>query len=122
VLLTTRGRKTGLPRDILLPCERTRETIILISTYGHRSNWIRNIERDPRVTVTCGGWTLGGRAEIVEDVERKRAIVSADPFFAAAPFAPVHALLKTVLRPFLVLFLRAWVTPRPVVLVRPDRA
>ena len=120
VLLTTRGRKSGLPREILLPCERTRETIILISTYGHRSNWMRNIERDPLVTVTCGGWQIAGRAEIVEDVERKRAIVTADPFVPAAPFAFVHALLRTVLRPFLVLFLRAWVTPRPLVLVRPE--
>lgn len=118
VLLTTRGRKSGLPREILLPCERTRDTIILISTYGYRSNWIRNLERDPRVTVTCGGWRIAGRAEIVEDVERKRAIVSADPFVPAAPFAIVHALIRTILRPLLVLFLRAWVTPRPVVLIR----
>jgi deazaflavin-dependent oxidoreductase (nitroreductase family) len=121
VLLTTRGRKTGLPREVLMPCERTRDAIILISTYGHRSNWMRNLERDPRVTVTCGGWVIPGRAEIVEDLQRKRAIVSADPFFAAAPFAVVHAVLKTVLRPLLVLFLRHWVTPRPVVLIRPER-
>lgn len=39
VLLTTRGRNTGLPREILLPCERSSEGLILISTYGWRSNW-----------------------------------------------------------------------------------
>jgi deazaflavin-dependent oxidoreductase (nitroreductase family) len=120
VLLTTRGRKSGLAREILLPCERTRDALILISTYGHRSNWLRNIESDPHVTVTCGGWVIRGRAEIVEDVQRKRAIVTAAPFYPAAPFAVVHAVLKTVLRPLLVLSLRAWVTHRPVVLVRPQ--
>jgi deazaflavin-dependent oxidoreductase (nitroreductase family) len=120
VLLTTRGRKSGLPREVLLPCERWPEGLLLISTYGWRSHWIRNLEREPRVQVTCGGWVLSGRAEIVEDLESKRALVRAHPFFPAAPFAVVHVVLRTLLRPLLVWLLRVWVGPRPVVLVRPD--
>lgn len=122
VLLTTRGRKTGLPREVLLPCERSRDAIIVISTYGWRSHWIRNIQRDPRVRVTCAGWTLEGRAELVEDPDAKRTIVSSHPFFPPAPFEIVHALLRTILRPLLILLLRRWVTPRPIVLIRREHA
>jgi len=46
--------------------------------------------------------------------------VAADPFFPAAPFVWVHALLRTLLRPLLVFLLQRWVEPRPVVLVRPE--
>ncbi len=119
VILTTRGRKTGLPREILLPCERSRDAIIVISTYGWRSHWIRNLRQDPNASVTCAGLVLAARAEIVEDLATKRAIVSAHPFFPAAPFVWVHAVLRTILRPILVAILRRWVTPRPVVVLRP---
>lgn len=121
VLLTTRGRKTGMPREVLLPCERASDAIILISTYGWRSDWLRNLQRDPQVRVTCAGWVLAGRAEIIEDRAAKRAIISAHPFFAAMPVAPVHLLLRALLRPLLVLLLRRWVVPRPIVLIRADR-
>ena len=67
VLLTTTGRISGLPREVLLPCERYSEGLIVISTYGWRSHWIRNISHQPEVRVTCGGWVLSGRAEVVED-------------------------------------------------------
>jgi len=119
VLLTTRGRKTGLPRRVLLPCERFPGGLIISSTYGWRSHWIRNIARDPSVQITSGGWVLTGRAEIVEDLERKLTLVSEHPFFPPAPVAPVHAVLRTVLRPLLVWLLRLWVRPRPIVVIRP---
>jgi deazaflavin-dependent oxidoreductase (nitroreductase family) len=122
VLLRTRGRRSGLLREVLLPCERWEDGILVISTYGWRSQWIRNIEREPRVEVTCGGWRLPGRAEIVEDPEAKRALVSAHPFFPPAPFAPFHLVLRTLLRPLLVWALRRWVGPRPVVLIRREPA
>jgi deazaflavin-dependent oxidoreductase (nitroreductase family) len=121
VLLTTRGRKTGLPREVLLPCERSSGLLVIISTYGWRSHWIRNIQRNPEVQVTCAGWLVSGRAEIVEDLDRKRSLVRAHPFFPVAPFAVVHAVLRTLLRPVLVRLLSLWVAPRPVVVIRPER-
>jgi len=113
VILTTRGRRTGLPREVLLP-----DAIIVISTYHWRSDWIRNLRQDPRVSVTCAGWTLPARAEIVEDPAAKRALIGAHPFFPGAPFAVVHAVLRTILRPLLVLGMRRWVAPRPLVIIR----
>ncbi len=117
MLLTTRGRRTGLAREVLLPCVRTPDSIITMSTYGMRSDWIRNLRKDPAVRVTCGGRVVPARAEIVEDLTRKRALVTAHPFFAPAPFAIVHALMLTIFRPLLVVLLRRWVTVRPVVVL-----
>jgi deazaflavin-dependent oxidoreductase (nitroreductase family) len=119
VLLTTRGRRTGLPREVLLPCERSPEGLIVISTYGWRSNWVRNIQRCTDVQITAGGWLLSGRAELVEALDRKLELVSKHPFFPVAPFAVVHAVLRTLLRPVLVFLLRRWIRPRPLVVVHP---
>lgn len=122
VLLTTTGRKSGLRREVLLPCERWRDGLLVISTYGSQSNWIRNIRRDPRVTVTCSGWVVDARAEIVEELDAKRAVVSAHPFFVPAPFEILNLLHRTLLRPLWVPFLRWWVKSRPVVVVHHARA
>ena len=118
MLLTTRGRRTGLPREVLLPCVRTADGIITMSTYGRRSDWIRNIAQDSAVRVTRAGEHVAARAEIVDDVDRKRALVSAHPFFAPAPFTIVNALVLALFRPALVAFLQRWVSVRPVVVIR----
>jgi len=120
VLLTTTGRRTGLPREVLLPCERTHDALIVISAYADRSDWMRNIRRDPRVQVTCAGWVLPARAEIVDDFEAKRSIVSAHPFFAPFPLTVLNLIHRTVLRRPMVAFLRWWVRLRPVVVIRRD--
>jgi deazaflavin-dependent oxidoreductase (nitroreductase family) len=119
VLLTTTGRRTGMPREVLLPCERTRDLLLVISTYGRRSDWIRNIARDGRVRVTCAGWVVPAEAEIVEELAAKRALVAAHPFFPPAPFGVLNVIHRTLLRPMSVAFLRWWVRSRPVVVIRP---
>jgi deazaflavin-dependent oxidoreductase (nitroreductase family) len=117
MLLTTRGRRTGLPREVLLPCVRTADLIMTMSTYGMRSDWIRNLRKDPAVQVTSGGQVVPARAEIITDLARKHALVTAHPFFAPAPFAIVNAVVLALFRPLLVGFLRRWVTVRPVVVL-----
>lgn len=120
VLLTTKGRKTGLPREVLLPCERFDDCVLVISTYGWRSDWIRNIQRDSNVRVTTAGHTAHGRAEIIEDVEARRQLVSAHPYFVPFPAHAMNVLHRTILRPAWVPILRLWVRRRPVVLIRAD--
>lgn len=117
VLLTTEGRKTGLPREVLLPCERFDDCILVISTYGWRSNWIRNVQRQPRVRVTCAGTTSDGRAEIIETVETRQGLVSSHPFFVPFPAHFLNVIHRTVLRPVWVPLLRWWVRRRPVLLI-----
>jgi hypothetical protein len=93
--------------------------MLVISTYGTRSDWMRNIARDPRVRVTCAGWVVDARAEVIDDLAAKRALVTSHPFFAPAPFGWVNFLHRTLFRPLTVAFLRWWVSGRPVVVVRP---
>ncbi|MFI5316012.1 MAG: nitroreductase family deazaflavin-dependent oxidoreductase, partial [Myxococcota bacterium] len=85
VLLTTRGRKTGLPREVLLPCSRDAERVLVISTYARRSAWIRNLEACADVKVTADGVTRDATAEIVDDLARKRRLVEEMPFIPLAP-------------------------------------
>lgn len=118
VLLTTTGRTTGLPREVLLPCERTPDTLIVISTYGWQSDWIRNIRDDPRVRMTSAGWVVEGEGTIIEEVEAKRALVTAHPYFAPVGIGWLQDVTRVVCRPLLVVFLRWWVTQRPVVVIR----
>jgi len=67
VLLEHRGRRSGRIRQVVLETLRVEDsTLHLISGYGWRAQWLRNIEADPRVRVTCG-WARprGGRATIL---------------------------------------------------------
>ncbi|MBI1814999.1 MAG: nitroreductase family deazaflavin-dependent oxidoreductase [Deltaproteobacteria bacterium] len=117
VLLTTKGRKTGLPREVLLPCERFDNRVLVISTYGWRSNWMRNIQSHPEVRITCEGQTMDGRADIIEAVLVRQELVSAHPFFVPFPTHLLNAIHRTILRPLWVPFLRWWVRRRPVVVI-----
>ncbi len=117
VVLTTIGRRTGLPRQTLLPCGRRDHEIVVVSTYGWRSDWIRNLRKTPQVRVTRDGAEVSGIAEVVEDLERKRTIISDNPF-VVPPFAVVRAIALGPLRAVTTAFLRRWVTSRPVIVIR----
>ena len=58
-------------------------------------------------------------AEVVDDLDAKRALVTAHPFFVPLPVVPLNLIHMTVLRPLTIAFLRWWVGRRPVVLIRP---
>jgi deazaflavin-dependent oxidoreductase (nitroreductase family) len=117
VLLTTRGRRTGLPREVLLPCARAGTRVLVVSTYARRSAWIRNLEACPDVELTSGGEKVAGRAEIVDDVARKHALAAELPFLPLAPIGLAQSLARGALRGPAVAWLQRWVTPRPVVLI-----
>src|SRR5262249_34457082 len=113
----TRGRRTNQSREVLLPCRRIENDVLVLSAYGRRSDWIRNLLKDPRVSVTCNGRARRARAEIIKEVARKRALLWKDPFLLPAPFAILQALAWTLLRP--VFFVLAWsiAASRPLVLM-----
>jgi deazaflavin-dependent oxidoreductase (nitroreductase family) len=76
--LTTTGRVSGKPRQIEIWFGLDGATVYLLSGGGHRSNWVRNLRRDPAVTVRIAGTTWPGRARIVEDAdedERARTLL-----------------------------------------------
>jgi len=122
VLLTTTGRKSGLPREVMLPCVRTRDGVVVISTYGRRSHWLRNLEADPHVRFSARGGAKEGVAEVVDDVARKRKIVERHPYLPLAPVGLAQSLSRGALRGPVVAWLRGWVETRPVVVIRAKRA
>jgi deazaflavin-dependent oxidoreductase (nitroreductase family) len=69
-LLETTGRTTGVPR-VTPVCDGTDgDTFWVVAQHGHSADYVRNIERDPRVrvrgSVSGTGWRTG-TARILDD-------------------------------------------------------
>ena len=69
--LTTTGRVTGRPHEIeiwfsLVP---ETQTLYMLSGGGDRSDWVKNLRRDPGVTVRIAGEEFSGRAREARDAE-----------------------------------------------------
>jgi deazaflavin-dependent oxidoreductase (nitroreductase family) len=57
--LTTTGRKTGLPRQIEIWFVAATGRFYILAEHSHRTQWVKNIARNPRVRVRVG--TRGSR-------------------------------------------------------------
>ncbi|MDP6606416.1 MAG: nitroreductase/quinone reductase family protein [Dehalococcoidia bacterium] len=63
--LTTTGRSSGEPREIEIWFGIANDTLYLMSGGRDRSHWVRNIRKQPRVSVRIAGQTLSGTAREV---------------------------------------------------------
>ena len=72
--LTTRGRRTGKPRTIEIWFGLNSDTLYLLSGGRERSNWVRNLQREPRVTVRIATATYAGRARLVKPDNEEDAL------------------------------------------------
>ncbi len=70
LLLTTTGRKSGLPRITPLQYEEDDGVIYIASARGVKADWYRNLAADPRVTVRIGSRQFTGTAETSTDPTR----------------------------------------------------
>ena len=70
LLLTTTGRKTGLPRITALQYEEVDGAYFLGSSRGLKADWVRNLIAQPRVEVQVRSRRFTGRAEVVTDPSR----------------------------------------------------
>jgi deazaflavin-dependent oxidoreductase (nitroreductase family) len=66
--LTTRGRRSGLPREIEIWFALSDDgaTVHLMAGGGEGANWVRNLRADPDVSVRIGPTTLAGTAAALE--------------------------------------------------------
>ena len=64
LLLEHTGRKSGLPRKTVLEVVEIddRRSPIIVSGYGERSDWCRNVTADPEVFFTTGRRRVGATA------------------------------------------------------------
>jgi deazaflavin-dependent oxidoreductase (nitroreductase family) len=70
--LTTVGRRTGLRREIeiwfVVSCER----LYLFAETGEAADWVKNIRRNPNVTVRIGELHIGATARVLgRHIDRK---------------------------------------------------
>jgi deazaflavin-dependent oxidoreductase (nitroreductase family) len=52
--LTTTGRKTGLPREVEIWFVVLEGRLYILAEMFHRAQWVKNIDRQPRVRVRLG--------------------------------------------------------------------
>jgi deazaflavin-dependent oxidoreductase (nitroreductase family) len=67
VVLETIGRTSGLPRHTPVGGRRTGQAFWLVSEFGRQSNYVRNLESNPRVRLQLDGEWLTGTAVVVDD-------------------------------------------------------
>src|SRR5258708_40272246 len=75
LLLTTYGRRTGLPRTGAVSFMPVDDHFVVFSGWGITSNWFRNIRANPEVTVSVGRRRMRATAHVVDDPERRRALM-----------------------------------------------
>jgi deazaflavin-dependent oxidoreductase (nitroreductase family) len=73
--LTTIGRRTGRPHRIEIWFAAEDDRVYLLSGGRERSDWVRNLQANPRVTVELGEETHAGTARVVpaDTAEDQRA-------------------------------------------------
>lgn len=67
--LITTGRVTGKPHEIENWFSVENGVVYMLSGGGDRSDWVKNLRRNPEVTVRIADRTFKGNARVVEDVE-----------------------------------------------------
>jgi deazaflavin-dependent oxidoreductase (nitroreductase family) len=67
LILTTIGRKSGLPRKTPLQYEEIDGAYYVGSARGEHADWYRNLERNPSVEVEVRGTRFPARAEPITD-------------------------------------------------------
>ena len=74
LVITTRGRKSKLPRHTMVSCIDFDRKNYAISGWWLQSDWIKNIHEDPLVTVQFGLNIYSAHARRVVDLEEFRGV------------------------------------------------
>ncbi|HET6598166.1 MAG TPA: nitroreductase/quinone reductase family protein [Anaerolineales bacterium] len=69
--LTTTGRVSGRPHEIEIWFGVENISLYLLSG-SETSDWVRNLRKDPAVSVRIANHSFTGRARVVEDLEEER--------------------------------------------------
>ena len=66
-LLETVGRKSGLPRRVPVGNGLRDDTFWIVTEHGYSADYVRNIQRNPRVRVKVGRRWRAGTAHLLPD-------------------------------------------------------
>ncbi len=67
--LTTTGRVTGRPHTIEIWFALANQAIYMLAGGRYDADWVKNLQRDPAVSVRLRDQTFAGRARVVEPAE-----------------------------------------------------
>ena len=70
--LTTIGRISGQPREIEIWFVESEGKLYILAEHFHATQWVKNIERNPRVQVRVGDQSFAAKARVL-DSERDDA-------------------------------------------------
>lgn len=73
--LTTTGRVSGLPREIEIWFGVNESILYMLSGDRERSNWLRNFQRNPEVTVRISGVLFNGAARVIDEQTDEASMV-----------------------------------------------
>ena len=73
-LLETIGRNTGLPRRVPVGNGLRGDTFWIVTEHGYESDYVKNIQKDPRVRVKAARRWYAGRAEILPDDDPRQRL------------------------------------------------
>jgi len=96
LVLTTRGRKSGQPRTGAVSFMPLEDHFVVFSGRGIGSNWFQNIRANPEVSVRVGRKQMRATARVVEEPERRRALMLQMQARSSGcgPPRPMRAVLK----------------------------
>ena len=74
-LLTVTGRRSGRRRQRPVRAVRHKDTLYAVAMMGERSDWLRNVRKEPRIGIKLGRWRHEGLVrEVTDGPEREAAL------------------------------------------------
>ncbi len=72
-VVTTRGRKSGLPRTRAMRAVRDGERVYAAAILGARADWLANVRAEPRVRIKLGGTTYAAAGRTLTEAGERLA-------------------------------------------------
>jgi len=96
LLLTTRGRRSGLPRTTAVSFMPLNNHYVVFSGWGVGSNWYRNVLANQQVSIKVGRTAMRGTARVIEDPSRRVELMRQMQARSSGcgPPMPIRSLLK----------------------------
>jgi len=79
LLLEHKGRRSGLARNAVLEVirfDREEETYYVVSAFGKRADWYRNICKDPSVRIQVGWKWKNAQAQVLDGEQTEKEILA----------------------------------------------
>lgn len=67
IYVTTKGRKTGLPREIEIWFVELQGRFYIFAEHFHKANWVRNVQKDSRVQARLGKKSFSATARLLDE-------------------------------------------------------